>query len=165
MVLKVLNPCKTEANRRFAHLPSRLALGAAMVYHGAGKLRGSGPEQHGAFFESQGIRPGRSWAMAVGVTELAAGVLTILGIGTRLAALGILVTQATAIAKVHGPKGYAVTEGGFEYNLALMAIAAGLLVGGPDKASLHHGMHRRRARRRMWSPTKPRLPVALEMLQ
>jgi putative oxidoreductase len=40
-----------------------------------------------------------------------------------------------AIAKVHAPKGFATSKGGFEFNLALMAIATALLVGGAGRYS------------------------------
>jgi putative oxidoreductase len=47
-----------------------------------------------------------------------------------------------AISKVHAPKGYDVMHGGMEYNLALMAIAAALLVAGPGSVSAHEALER-----------------------
>ena len=40
----------------------------------------------------------------------------------------MLVTQSVAIAKVHRRNGFDVTKDGYEFNVALMAIAAGLLL-------------------------------------
>ncbi len=133
----------TERASDAADLPARLALGAAMLYHGLSKLRGEGPRLTGEAFESMGIRPGRGWAVATGAAEGFAGAAAILGIATRPAALAVLVTQAVAIAKVHRPKGYDVAKGGFEYNLALVAIALGLLVTGPGALSAHRAASRR----------------------
>ena len=99
------------------------------------------------FFEQLGIQPARPWALATGLTEAVAGALTMLGIGTRVAALGVLVTQGVAIAKVHGKKGFAIEKQGFEFNLALCAMALGLLLTGPGRMSVHH-YARRQARRR-----------------
>jgi len=65
------------------------------------------------------------------------GVSALLGFLTRPAALAVLITQAVAIAKVHAKNGYDVAKGGYEYNVALMAIAAGLLVAGPGLFSVH----------------------------
>ena len=56
---------------------------------------------------------------ATGIAEAAAGVLSLLGFLTRPAAIAVLVTQAVAVAKVHAPRGYMVTKGGFEYNAAV----------------------------------------------
>jgi len=139
-------------------LPSRLALGSAMVYHGTSKLRGEGPDQMGQMFEGLGLKPGKFWATATGVAETFAGVAAILGIATRPAALAVLVTQAVAVAKVHAPKGYDIMKGGMEYNVALMAIAAGLLLAGPGRASAHEALEtaaRGRGAKRLLRTARP----------
>lgn len=116
-----------------------------MLYHGIAKVRGEGARQHAPFFESVGIRPGERWARLTGVAETFAGAATILGIATRPAALAVIATQAVAIWKVHAPKGYANAQGGMEYNLSLLALAAGLLVEGPRKLSAHAALRRPRS--------------------
>jgi putative oxidoreductase len=118
-------------------VPARAALGATMVYHGLGKLRGEGPAQAGSMFEGLGIRPGKPWAIATGVAEVFAGATAILGLGTRLGALAVIATQAVAIGKVHRGKGFDNTAGGWEFNAALIALAAMLLLGGPGRVSAH----------------------------
>ena len=109
-------------------------LGATMLYHGVEKLRA--PEQATAQFEKLGIKPAGFWARATAIAEAGAGVLMLAGWLVRPAALAVLVTQATAIKKVHGPKGFATHRGGYEFNLGLMATAAALLLGGPGRFSL-----------------------------
>jgi putative oxidoreductase len=120
-----------------AFVPLRAALGSTMIYHGLSKLKEDRREQTGQMFEQMGLRPGKPLAMATGAAEVFAGIASMLGFLTRPAALAVLVTQTVAIAKVHAKKGYEVTQGGFEYNLVLIAIALGLLVAGPGKLSLH----------------------------
>ncbi|WP_242396376.1 DoxX family protein [Anaeromyxobacter oryzisoli] len=131
-----------------ADLPVRLALGGTMLYHGLSKLRGEGPAQTSQMFESLGLTPGRPLAIATGVTEALAGAAAILGIGTRAAALAVLATQAVAIWKVHGPKGYSNMQGGMEYNLSIAAMSLGLLLTHPGVLSLHRAATRGRARAR-----------------
>lgn len=141
-----------------ALIPMRLALGSTMLYHGYEKLRGEGPNQAGQMFEGLGIRPGKAWAIATGAAEMFAGVSAVLGIATRPAALAVLVTQGMAVAKVHGPKGFSNLQGGMEYNLALMAIAAALLIGGPGRASAHEALEHAvdgRGPRRLWRRARP----------
>lgn len=128
--------------KEMALIPPRAALGASMVYHGFGKLREGGADQAGQFFESVGLRPGRTLALATGVAEMFAGVAAILGLWTRPAALAVLVTQGVALAKVHAKNGYDVAKGGYEYNLALMAIASGFLIAGPGAISTHEVIER-----------------------
>lgn len=153
------------ALREVAPLPARAALGASMVYHGVDKLRGQGPDQTAKFFESVGIRPGRAFAVATGIAELGAGILALAGIGTRIAAAAVVVTQAAAITKVHGKKGYANTKGGFEYNVALIAIALGLLLAGPGALSTKHWVTRRVRRRQMLPWRRFETPRVLQWLQ
>src|SRR3954452_22788440 len=123
-----------------ALIPPRAALGASMVFHGLGKLRGQAPEQVGGWFESLGIKPGKHFAVATGIAELFAGAAAIAGLWTRPAALAVLVTQAVALGKVHSKNGFDITKGGYEYNVALMCIAATLLVAGPGMFSLPEEM-------------------------
>ncbi len=124
-------------------VPARGALGATMLYHGAQKLRAEGLEQSAPMFESMGFAPGRTWAMATGLAEVVGGATAILGIGTRLGALAVLVTQGVAVWKVHAAKGFANTAGGYEFNLLLMAAALGLLLAGPGTLSAHEVVERR----------------------
>jgi putative oxidoreductase len=123
----------------------RAMLGATMLYHGVEKLRA--PEQTTAQFESLGIKPAGFWARATAIAEAGAGVLTLAGWLVRPAALAVLVTQAVAIRKVHGPKGFAAHRGGYEFNLGLMATAAAMLLGGPGRYSLARLLAGRRAPR------------------
>src|SRR5437763_10679537 len=122
-------------------LALRLALGAVFLAHGAQKGFGAfgGPGFEGAtgFIGSLGFRPARLWAgLAVG-GELAAGFLFLLGLLTPVASLLALATMAVAIAKVHGPKGFFIQNGGGEHLPALVlappavaAVGPGALPGG-----------------------------------
>jgi putative oxidoreductase len=152
-----------------ALLPVRAALGGTMLYHGLSKLKEEGREQSGQFFEQVGIRPGKSLAVATGLAEVFAGASALLGFLTRPAAIAVLVTQAVAIAKVHAPKGFDVAKGGFEYNLALIAIAAGLLVAGPGLFSVHEGLEAlaegRGAKKLLRRARPTALLVALKLLK
>jgi len=144
-----------------ALIPIRASLGATMLYHGLPKLSGSGAEQTGEMFEQMGIRPGRTFAKLSGLAEVVGGVTAIVGFGTRLGALAVLATQLVAISKVHGSKGFDNTSGGYEFNLALMAIALGLLVSGPGALSVHEAVERR-VQHRPWKLARRRNRRAFE---
>jgi putative oxidoreductase len=120
----------------------RVAVGLVFLGHGAQKGFGSfgGPGFAGAsgFIGSMGFRPARFWtALAVG-GELLAGVLLLLGLLLPLAALLVVATMAVAVAKVHGPKGFFVQNGGYEYNVILAIAALALAATGPGAYSLDH---------------------------
>ncbi|OLB14789.1 MAG: oxidoreductase [Gemmatimonadetes bacterium 13_2_20CM_70_9] len=123
-------------------LALRLTLGLVFLGHGSQKAFGSfgGPGFAGAtgFIGSLGLRPAPFWtALAVG-GELLAGLLFLLGLLTPVAGLLVLATMAVAIAKVHGPKGFFVQNGGYEYNLVLIIAAVALALVGPGAFSLDH---------------------------
>ena len=130
-------------------LPLRATLGSTMLYHGISKLKPEGLEQTSRFFESLGLEPARPLALATAWTETLADVLSVLGIGTRVAALSILATQAVAIAKVHASKGFDNTKGGYEFNLALIGSALTLLLRGPGSVSVHSALESRVKRREL----------------
>ena len=144
-------------------LPPRAALGSTMLFHGVQKLRDT--HKSGQAFEAMGVAPGRPWARATALAEAFAGAATLLGVLTRPAALAVLVTQSVAIAKVHGRKGFDNTKGGYEFNLALMAIAAGLLLVGPGRISLHHGIKRALRESRWASLITPRRRTRSKVLR
>ncbi|HYX91689.1 MAG TPA: DoxX family protein [Myxococcaceae bacterium] len=145
-------------NTEVALLAPRVSLGSSMLYHGASKLSRPGIEQTSGFFEQIGIRPGKPWAIATAVTELLAGVLTLLGIGTRLAAVSVLITQSVAVNKVHRPKGFDVMKGGYEFNLALMAAAVALLLAGPGRPSAAVALRDRLGKRGVFGLFRRRSP-------
>lgn len=103
----------------------RTLIGLLFIGHGLQKLfgwfGGSGPEGTGAAFESMGMRPGRRNAILAGVAETAGGTLLALDVAKPLAAAHVTGTMVTAIRTAHLPKGLWITEGGFEYNLVLIA--------------------------------------------
>jgi putative oxidoreductase len=120
----------------------RLVIGLLFVGHGAQKLWGSfgghGLAGTGGFFEGLGLRPGRLHAMLAGISELMGGVLMALGLLTPLAAAVLTAVMLTAILTVHASKGVWATEGGYEYNLVLLAAVFALSAVGAGAWSLDH---------------------------
>src|SRR4051794_5478713 len=118
----------------------RGVLGPLFVGHGSQKLfgwfGGHGLEGTGGFFEGLGLRPGKRHATAAGVAETAGGALLTLGALTPVASTIVSATMITAIRKVHAPKGPWVTDGGYEYNLAIIAAMTALAESGPGSPSV-----------------------------
>jgi putative oxidoreductase len=78
--------------------------------------------------------------MAAGSAEAGGGALLALGLATPAASAALIGTMFTAIRKVHFAKGPWVTDGGYEYNLVLMAIMVALADVGPGDFSLDHAL-------------------------
>ena len=75
-------------------------------------------------------------AFAAGLSVLIGGLFFALGLLPPLAALLMIVPMIVAIAKVHGPNGYWITQNGYEYNLAIIAVAVGVALIGPGQYAL-----------------------------
>ncbi|HEX4623995.1 MAG TPA: DoxX family protein, partial [Solirubrobacteraceae bacterium] len=118
----------------------RLVVCGLFVGHGLQKLKGwfggHGPERTGEMFDGLGLRPGRHHATAAGVAETAGGALLATGLLTPVAGSVLTGTMATAIRKVHAPKGVWSTQGGYECNLTLIAAIFAVVDTGPRRLSL-----------------------------
>jgi putative oxidoreductase len=122
----------------------RLVVGLLFVGHGAQKLfgwfGGHGIEGTGGFFEGLGLRPGRAHALAAGLAEAAGGLLLALGLITPVASAALIGVMTVAVLTAHLPKGLWVTNGGYEYNLVLAAVAFALSSIGAGAWSVDHAL-------------------------
>jgi putative oxidoreductase len=118
----------------------RATLGAVFFAHGAQKLfgwfGGGGLEKTGRAWESMGLRPGKRNALIAGSAETGGGALLASGFLTPLGAAAVTGVMSQAVRTVHLKNGFFVTEGGYEFNLALVAAAFALVDVGPGPWSL-----------------------------
>jgi putative oxidoreductase len=134
---------------KIARLLLRLTVGAFFVGHGTQKLfgwfGGHGLEATAAGFEQLGMRPGKHNAIAAGAAEAGGGALLAAGLATPLAGSLLTATMLTAIEKVHGKNGPWLSNGGYEYNVVLIAAALALVEVGPGPLSLDAARGRERS--------------------
>jgi putative oxidoreductase len=125
---------------KIGRLLLRFAVGGFFIGHGTQKLfgwfGGHGLEGTGQFFEALGLRPGKRHALAAGLAEAGGGAMMVLGLATPISAAMLTATMLTAIQRVHLEKGPWATDGGYEYNLVLIAAALTLAEVGPGEPSL-----------------------------
>jgi putative oxidoreductase len=118
----------------------RAVVGPLFIGHGTQKLfgwfGGHGIEGTGGYFESLGLKPGARHAKAAGVAEALGGLLLTLGFLTPVAATLVSGTMITAIRKAHAHNGPWVTNGGYEYNLTLLASMMAIADSGPGPLSV-----------------------------
>ena len=112
-----------------ALLVIRLVLGAIMIAHGFHKVWG-GFHHHMELVGSLGL-PGWLAYLSAG-TEFFGGIAIVLGLFTQFFALAFVIEMGVAIWKVHFKNGL-TGNGGYEFPLALAAMAFGLMCfgGGP----------------------------------
>lgn len=118
-----------ERIRPFAALIARLVLGVIMVVHGSQKVFPRGAlYQFAQTVAHMGFPYWLGYVAAF--TELFGGACIILGLLVHLAALGVAIDMAVAILKVHLHHGL-TGQGGYEFPLALFALAVVLIGTGP----------------------------------
>jgi len=117
-----------------ALLVMRLALGAVMFVHGYHKVFG-GLHHHADLVASLGLPRWSAYLSAL--TEFLGGLFVLLGLFTRIAALGICIDLSVAIATVHLHNGL-TGNGGYEFPLALAALAFGLIFFGGGPIAFDH---------------------------
>jgi putative oxidoreductase len=125
---------------KFGRLLARAAIGGLFVGHGTQKWFGwfDGPGLDGTsgMMDSLGMKPGRANAHAASAAETVGGAAIVLGAFTPAAAAALIATMITAIRTVHLPKGPWAQEGGYEYNVVLIASLLLLVDGGPGDLSV-----------------------------
>jgi putative oxidoreductase len=118
-------------NTDLALLLVRVVLGIIMIYHGWPKLTNLGGTIEG--FTGMGIPLPALSAIFAMVAEVFGGLLLLVGAFTDIAGLLIAIDMLGAIIFVHAKNGFAVNEGGFEWPLALLAMALAIALAGPGR--------------------------------
>lgn len=123
----------------FDTLAVRIAVGATFAAHGAQKLfawfGGYGLEGTAGWMASIGIEPAMLMTVLAGSSEFFGGLLLVLGLLVRPAALTLAVSMLVAIFAVHINNGLFMSNNGYEYALALLVISIGLIIRGAGSFS------------------------------
>lgn len=131
--------------KKYALTIVRIVLGIIFLMHGGQKVLG--------WFGGAGLAGTVSGMTQMGLpailvyivafTEFLGGAALILGLLSRLAAFGIMCVMVGAVVTVHLKNGFFINwymtpnvGHGFEYNLALIAMSLGVIIGGPGGCAL-----------------------------
>jgi len=129
----------------WSHLVVRVGLGIIFFAHGAQKVfgwfGGHGLSATIAGFRQMNVPPGATVLAAF--IECFGGLAMIVGFLARPSGLGLIGVMLVAVAKVHGRNGFflnfTMTPGkghGYEFNLALIAMALSIVIGGAGALSI-----------------------------
>jgi putative oxidoreductase len=134
-------------NAGFAALALRIPAAIIFIAHGAQKLFGSfggyGLEGTGKWMASIGLEPGYQLALLAGSAEFFGGIALLIGLLVRPAALMLTITMLVAIFSVHFANGLFMTNNGYEFALALLAVSVSLMFSGAGKVALDNALKQR----------------------
>lgn len=109
-----------------ALLALRIGIGAMMLVHGLPKMQMLFGGDVSQFPSVMGMSSGFSLALAA-LAEVVCSVLILVGLGTRLASIPLLITMLVAVLVVHAADPFAAQELGLLYLLGYVVL---LLLGG-----------------------------------
>ena len=134
-------------NAGWAPLAVRIPVGIIFIAHGAQKLfgwfGGYGLEATGQAFASMGLNPGLLMALLAGSAEFFGGALLVAGFLVRPAGALLAFTMFVAIFAAHFQSGLFLSNGGYEYALALLAVSMALSISGAGRASVDDWLAKR----------------------
>lgn len=136
----------TATHASFGITILRVVAGLTFAAHGSQKLfgwfGGFGLVGVGQWMESIGLAPGYLMALLAGSAEFFGGLALIIGLLVRPAAVVLAITMLVAILTVHLNHGFFMSNNGYEFALALMAISVALVFEGAGKWSLDSRLSR-----------------------
>jgi putative oxidoreductase len=125
-------------------LVARVLVGVVLVAHGWQKFAEYGIAGTAGSFAEMGVPLPAVSAVFAAVVELAGGVALLLGAGTVVAAVLVVLDMLGAFVLVHAGNGVFVTDNGFELVWAIAAVALVLAAVGAGRFSLDHALQSRR---------------------
>lgn len=122
----------------------RIITGIIFIAHGAQKLFTLGISGTTGFFTQVGAPLPGVTAPIIAVLEFFGGIALVIGLLTRLVALGLVFDMLGAIFLVHLSHGFFASDNGVELVLLLMVLSIALVIAGPGSWSLDGAIGRRR---------------------
>lgn len=125
---------------KIGRLLLRLVIGGLFIGHGTQKLfgwfNGSGLDGTTTMMRNLKLEPARQSAIVGSATEAVGGAMLVAGALTPLASAALIGSMLTAIRTVHFRNGLWNTNGGYEFNLVMIAALIYLAETGPGCASV-----------------------------
>lgn len=127
-------------NSSWSALALRIPVGIIFAAHGAQKLfgwfGGYGLEGTGQWLDSIGLSPGYLMALLAGGAEFFGGLALIIGLLVRPAGAVLAFAMLIAIFSVHIGNGLFMSNNGYEFGLALLAVSVSLMFSGAGRGSV-----------------------------
>jgi putative oxidoreductase len=114
------------------HWGLRASIGVIFIVHSLKKFDPSWQE----WLINMGIPP--ELQLPIALAELIGGILLVIGILTRISAAIFSIILLGAIFHIRWENGFFISQGGWEWDLAMFAVTLSIIVAGPGRASISH---------------------------
>ncbi|MFB5603072.1 MAG: DoxX family protein [Candidatus Nitrosomaritimum aestuariumsis] len=114
------------------HWGLRASIGVIFIVHSLKKFDPSWQE----WLINMGIPP--ELQLPIALAELIGGILLVIGILTRISAAIFSIILLGAIFHIRWENGFFISQGGWEWDLAMLAVTLSIIVAGPRRASISH---------------------------
>lgn len=114
----------------------RIGLAVVLLAHGAQKLFEYGLPGVSGAFAAAGVPLAGAAATTAALVEMVGGIAILLGIGSRIAAVLVVIEMLVAIFTMHLGAGYFADGGGAELPVLVAGTALGIALAGPGRFSV-----------------------------
>ncbi len=115
------------------HWGLRAVLGATFLVH---SLKKFDPSWQGWLVDTAGLPP--EMQIPIALAEFIGGIFLIVGIFTRITGIVFSIILLGAIFHIRGIQEFFVSQGGYEWDLMMLAVALTIIAAGPGRISISH---------------------------
>jgi len=116
----------------FTHWGLRASIGAIFIVHSLKKFDPSWQQ----WLINIGIPP--ELQLPIALAEFIGGILLVVGVLTRVTASIFSIILLGAIFHIRWENGFFISEGGWEWDLVMLAVVLSIIVAGPGRVSISH---------------------------
>jgi len=134
-VNRILTEAKFRENKLhdITHWGIRAAIGAIFLVHSIKKFD---PSWESWLVDTAGLPP--EMRLPIALAEFIGGIFLITGVLTRITASIFSIIILGAIFHIRWEKGFFISEGGWEWDLVMLAAVLSIIVAGPGRISISH---------------------------
>ena len=115
------------------HWGLRAVLGATFLVHSIKKFD---PSWQGWLVDTAGLPP--EMQLPIALAEFIGGIFLITGVLTRITGVVFSIILLGAIFHIRGIDEFFISQGGFEWDLMMLAVALTIIAAGPGRISISH---------------------------
>ncbi len=132
---RILAEAKFRENKLhdITHWGIRAAIGAIFLVHSIKKFD---PSWESWLVDTAGLPP--EMRLPIALAEFIGGIFLITGVLTRITASIFSIIILGAIFHIRWENGFFISQGGWEWDLVMLAAVLSIIVAGPGRASISH---------------------------